>query len=130
VKYDPASQSDINYSGNKMTGVPSTLATIGLDLDLKKGFYFNATNSYTDHIPLNDANSEFASEYFLISLRAGHRKTWSDKIATEFFAGVNNLLDQKYSLGNDLNAPNGRYYNVASDRNFFLGVKLNFHAKK
>jgi iron complex outermembrane recepter protein len=130
IKYDPASQSEIDYSGNKMTGVPTTLATIGLDLDLKKGFYFNATNSYTDHIPLNDSNSEFASEYFLISLRAGHRKTWSEKFATEFFAGVNNLLDQKYSLGNDLNAPNGRYYNVASDRNFFLGVKLNFHAKK
>jgi iron complex outermembrane receptor protein len=41
----------------------------------------------------------------------------------EFFGGVDNLLDRKYSLGNDLNAAAGRYYNTATGRNFYLGIK-------
>lgn len=37
-----------------------------------------------------------------------------------FFA--NNILNEKYSLGNDLNAVGGRYYNAAPGFNFQVGI--------
>jgi len=40
------------------------------------------------------------------------------------FAGADNLLNQSYSLGNDLNAVGNRYYNPAPGRNYFGGISL------
>lgn len=130
VKYDQGSGENKDYSANKMTGVPPTTFILGLDLSTKKGVYANCSASYTDHIPLDDGNTEYAGDYILAGLRVGYRTQWFKKVSADLFCGVNNLLDEKYSLGNDLNAINGRYYNVAPDRNFYLGLKLNLPAKK
>jgi iron complex outermembrane recepter protein len=129
VKFDQPSGMDQDYSGNMMTGVPPTTFSAGADVSLKR-IYLNATAAYTDHIPLNDANAEYASQYFLLGLRVGYRKNWANGMGADFFGGVNNLLDEKYSLGNDLNAVNGRYYNVAPDRNLYVGVSFTFSGKE
>ena len=110
----------VNYSGNALTGVSPNILVGGADIRLENGLSFNFTANYTDKIPLNDANSEYASDYFLVGGRLGY--TLSKKIPLEFFAGVDNALDQRYSLGNDLNAAGGRYYNAAAPRNYFAGV--------
>ena len=39
-----------------------------------------------------------------------------------FYVGAENLLNERYSLGNDINALGGRYYNAAPARNFFTGA--------
>jgi iron complex outermembrane receptor protein len=44
----------------------------------------------------------------------------------ELFAGADNLLNQRYSLGDDLNAVGGRYYNPAPGRNYFGGLNVKF----
>ncbi|MBK8749045.1 MAG: TonB-dependent receptor [Saprospiraceae bacterium] len=38
--------------------------------------------------------------------------------------GVDNLLNARYSSGNDINALGGRYYNPAPGRNFVVSLKL------
>jgi iron complex outermembrane receptor protein len=117
-----------DFSGNRLTGVAPNVLVIGADIVVRSRLYFNATMNYTDHIPLNDANSEFAQEYYLFGLRAGYKALASTKFPLEFFAGVDNAFDRKYSLGNDLNAqPNAapRFYNVAAGRNFYVGLKAN-----
>jgi iron complex outermembrane receptor protein len=73
---------------------------------------------------LNDANSFFAGEYNLIHFKGGWRKSTPGKPILDFFVGVDNLLDENYSLGNDLNAFGGRFFNAAPLRNFFGGVKV------
>ena len=40
------------------------------------------------------------------------------------------LLDEKYSLGNDLNAIGGRYYNAAAPINYYFGLNLGFFPPK
>jgi iron complex outermembrane receptor protein len=55
----------------------------------------------------------------------GFRKSWST-FSIDLFAGIDNALDEKYSLGNDLNAIGGRYYNAAPSINFYSGVKIGF----
>jgi iron complex outermembrane recepter protein len=113
----------VDFSGNRLTGIAPTLALFGFDISVKK-IYANLTANYTDAIPLNDANTEYASEYFLLGGRIGYRASFTSNFSFEVFGGVDNVLDKRYSLGNDLNAIGGRYYNAAAPRNFYAGLKL------
>jgi iron complex outermembrane recepter protein len=117
-------QNENDYSGKKLTGISPGINTSGLDMVLLRKYYLNLTANYVDHTPLDDANTAFASEYFLLGARAGYKGAISSVCAAEIFAGVDNALDKKYSLGNDLNAVGGRYYNAAPGINFYVGLKF------
>ncbi len=122
---------DVNdFSGNKLTGVSPNILVVGLDVRARNGLYGNITFTYTDKIPLDDANTSFADAYNLFGLRAGYRHQLGESFIFDLFGGVDNLLDEKYSLGNDLNAVGGRFYNAAPLRNFYFGLKGNFLEKK
>lgn len=120
---------NVSYSGNRLTGTPKEVITGGADFTFARKFFLNLTVNYTSEIPLNDANSVYAASYTLVGAKAGY-KNQVNKIPFEVFAGADNLLNQTYSLGNDLNAAGGRYYNAAFDRNFFFGLKLGFDFNK
>ncbi|WP_026950557.1 TonB-dependent receptor family protein [Algoriphagus mannitolivorans] len=112
-----------DFSGNDLTGVPQNNLVTRLDLRTQIGVYLNLTHQFTDEIPLNDANTVFQDSYDLVNLRFGYIKSLG-KIDLELFAGVDNLLDVSYSLGNDLNAFGGRFFQPAPTRNWYGGVKL------
>ena len=40
----------------------------------------------------------------------------------DLFLAADNILDKKYSLGNDINGFGGRYYNAAAKRNYHAGL--------
>lgn len=115
---------DQDYSGNDLTGVAPTIFSGGVDLHARGGFSANLTVNYVDEIPLNDANTAYADAYALVGLRAGWATAFRNTTRIELFAGVDNLLDERYSLGNDLNAFGGRYYNPAMPRNYYAGVSI------
>jgi iron complex outermembrane receptor protein len=108
------------YSGNELTGVPRHVITGGLDV-LYRGWYLRVTANHTERIPLNDGNTEYAKEYFLLGARAGKQFSWQIS-KFDVYAGIDNALDENYSLGNDLNAAGARYYNAAPGRNYYFGV--------
>lgn len=116
-------QDGTDYSGNRLTGVAPTVATLGVDATIWK-FYANATLSYVDAIPLNDANTEYADEYSLLGGRIGFKSQLGKLVPFEVYVGIDNALNEKYSLGNDLNAIGGRYYNAAPERNYFVGASF------
>lgn len=112
-----------DYSGNDLTGVAPNTIVSGLDLKSDLGIYFYSTYTYTDNIPLNDGNTVYSDPSHLLVLKLGYllkKKSFS----IDFSAGIDNVLDEQYSLGHDLNAFGGRYYNPASARNYFGGIKL------
>ncbi|MGM9477410.1 TonB-dependent receptor [Pedobacter sp. GSP4] len=113
-----------SYSGNKLTGVPEHILVNSLEFNFKKEFYLFVQHNYTSGIPLNDANTVFAKRYHLVEAKAGIRNLRLSKTHVELFAGVNNLLNANYSLGNDLNAANGRYFNPAAGINFYTGLSI------
>lgn len=119
-----------SFAGNKLTGVAPSIFSGGLDMILKKRISANFTLNYVDHIPLDDANSAFAEAYLLLGLRAGWKTTLAQNHLLEFFGGIDNALDETYSLGNDLNAFGGRYYNAAMPRNFYAGISVVLGSKK
>jgi len=124
-KYSDYNKLGENFSGDKLQGVsPNTLAA-GLDIRSRTGMYLNLTYKYCDAIPLNDANTAFASHYNLVGGRLGFKKNFR-KFAINIYAGVDNALNQAYSLGDDINAANGRYYNPAAGINYYAGLSLGY----
>ncbi|HTI61228.1 TonB-dependent receptor [Mucilaginibacter sp.] len=118
-------ENGVNYSGNKLTGVPEQVVVSSLQARLPAGLYLFAQYNYTSKLPLNDANSAFAGAYHLVQLKGGW-ETRLGKTRVDFYAGADNLLNQKYSLGNDLNAVGNRYYNAAAPRNYYAGMNVMF----
>lgn len=116
-----------NYSGNDLTGVPKHNVTSSVDLQFPKSFYFFLQHNYTTTIPLNDANTVYAPRYNLVQAKVGWRGIQLAKGFMEIYAGVDNLFNEKYSLGNDLNAAGGRYFNPAPTRNFYGGLSYRFN---
>lgn len=115
-----------NYSGNKLTGVPNVVSVSQLNANFPARLYFFLQHNYTSRIPLDDGNKAFSNTYNLIQTKVGWNKNLSRKTSLNVFAGIDNLLNQHYSLGNDLNAVGLRYYNAAPLRNWFAGVHVQF----
>lgn len=120
-KYDNYQTKGNDYSGNRVAGVPRTGWVNSLHFNFPSHIYLFVQNNFTSSIALNDANTVFAGSYNLLSAKVGvnlRKKYLPDDIY--FFA--DNILNEKYSLGNDLNAVGGRYYNAAPTFNFQVGL--------
>jgi iron complex outermembrane receptor protein len=114
-----------NYSGNRLTGVPREVIVSSIQTLFPKNFALFVQHNYTSSIPLNDANTVYAAKYHLLQAKASWQHNIGHKTRFELYAGADNLLNQKYSLGNDLNAVGNRYYNPSPPRNYFFGVNVN-----
>jgi len=115
-----------NYSGNQLTGVPRQVIIPSVQVKFPSYLYLFIQYNYTAAIPLNDGNTVFAAPYHLVQAKAGWQHQLGNKTQLSVYAGGDNLLNQKYSLGNDLNAVGNRYYNAAALRNFYAGLDLMF----
>ncbi len=125
-KFEDYQVDDKDFSGNKVTSIPEWMWVNMLALKFNKGFELNVFHNFTDEIPLNDANSVFADKYHLVQAKASWSTGFLNKYKVQFFIGADNVLNQKYSLGNDINALGNRYFNAAAPRNFYGGVKVGF----
>ena len=125
-RFDNYQQDGINYSGNAVTGVPRNTWVSGIDMETVKGYYLNLSVNSTSSIPLTDANDAYAAAYQLVQMKWGYRANQKAN-RLHVFMGIDNLLNQVYSLGNDINAAAKRYYNPATGRNFFAGIQYQIH---
>ncbi len=113
-----------DFSGKTVPSVPATILSALADVQLKNGIYSNITYYSASKIFLNDANTASAEPYYLLGCRAGWKKTLQRKYKFNFYAGVDNLLNETYSLGNDINAAANRFYNAAPPRNYYVGISF------
>jgi iron complex outermembrane receptor protein len=118
-------QGTTDYSGNTITGVPRNIFAVSVNAEFIKHFYCNISFNANAAVPLNDANDEYANAYHLLQLKMG-KHIQMNKAALHVFLGADNLLNEVYSLGNDINATGRRFYNPAAERNFYGGVGVRF----
>ena len=111
-----------DFSGKTAPGVPAQSVSYVADVVLKTGIYANINYYAASKIFMNDANTEAADPYFLLGCRFGWKMPLSKGIKADVYAGADNMLNQVYSLGADINAAAGRYYNAAPGRNYFAGI--------
>jgi len=115
-----------SYSGNNLTGVPRQVFVTSLQLRVPYNLSLFAQHNYTSRIPLNDGNTVYAAGYNLLQAKASWQPTIGRKTHFEIYAGADNILNKKYSLGNDLNAVGNRYYNASPLRNYTVGMGVQF----
>ncbi|GAB3275875.1 TonB-dependent receptor [Larkinella harenae] len=117
-------QGAVDVSGNRVTGVPPITIVTGFDAETRLGVYAHLTHQYIDKFPLDDANTVQADIARLLNATVGFRKNVAKRWMVDAYVSGDNLLDQTYSLGYDLNAFGGRFYNAAPRRNLTGGVRL------
>jgi len=122
--YGDFKKGTVDFSGKTIPSVPENSISISADLSFKKGIYLRSTFYHASKIFLDDANSAAAPAYDLLGCRIGWNPTFGKKIKINLYAGVDNMLDKVYSLGNDINAAAGRYYNAAPNRNYYVGISF------
>jgi iron complex outermembrane receptor protein len=113
-----------SYSGNKITGVPDQVYSGNVTLKFPGNIFFYFQDLHVSKLPLDDGNTAWASSYDLLQIKGG----WvaSSHPFLQVSVACDNVLDQLYSSGHDLNAFGGRYYNPSPARNFFAQLILRF----
>jgi iron complex outermembrane receptor protein len=123
--YKDFKQVNTDYSGKLLPGMSPQFFVSGLDLSTRAGVYTNITFTYSDRMALNDANTDFAGSYALLGARLGYQHSFQGpKIKLGIYVGADNIFNTKYSLGNDINAAAGRYYNAAPTANYYGGIMV------
>ncbi len=119
-----------DFSGKRLPSVAPQIISSGLDITIFNGLLGAITYYYSDKIALNDANNVYANSYHLLGAKIGFEKWVKNKFRFKIFAGAENLLNETYSLGNDVNGFGGRYYNAAPERNYYAKLVLQLFSKK
>ena len=128
--YGDFKKGQTDVSGKKIPGVPKNTISVLADLQFTKNIYFNSTYYYATKIFLNDSNTDVANGYHLLGCRVGWKPVIKSILKINIYAGLENLFNETYSLGNDINAAAGRYYNAAPKRNYYAGLALQWNYSK
>ena len=119
-----------DYSGNRIPGSAPLTVSGGLDLATAAGVDCHLSFQHTGRIALDDANSQYAGAYDLVGARVSWVKGLGSRARLTLSVAGDNLLDERYSLGNDINAAGGRYYNAAPRANVTASAALSLLMKK
>jgi iron complex outermembrane receptor protein len=114
---------DVSLKGKEIAGIAPLHAAFGIDVRSKVGVYGNITYQHLSKLALDDANTTYANAYDLVGAKVGY-VTDVKMLRVDLFVLMDNALNETYSLGHDLNAFGGRFYNAAAKRNVTVGVKL------
>ena len=113
-----------DFSGQSLPGLTPHVFDWQLTVRSRLNAYANLGLYTSSRTPLNDANDVFAEKFAILRAKFGYELTLG-KRKLEIYAGGDNLLDQTYSLGYDLNPQFGRrYFQPAAGQSFFAGVKM------
>lgn len=115
---------DKDFSGNKITAVPQWTLSNSVQLRFARNVYWNILHQFVDEVPLDDANTVYADKYHLLQMKVGIALPAYRSTTWHLFVGGDNLLNESYSLGNDINAFGGRYFNPAPSRHFYAGLRV------
>lgn len=124
-KFKNYQQNQNDFSGNDVTGVPRTTINSLLNFTFFKKLYVDYSHFYTSKIPLNDANSVWSKSSLVGNIQFRFPVDF-EKTRVNLYLQVQNLYNEDYVLGFDINAFGNRYYNPAAKRNFILGIKVDF----
>lgn len=119
-----------DYSGNKLTGTPSTTTNWMLETTHSKGFFVNLHYQTVGRIPIRDDNSIYSNAYQLANLMAGFEKSFRN-LSVSISSGIQNLLDTHYASMILINATaignqSPRYYYPGLPRNFKSTISLRY----
>ncbi len=127
--FDEYNTSDGDFSGNELTGIPAHELHSRLVLEFEQGFSITTTHRFVDEQPLRDDNTVYSESFNVLQAKLDWNGRLADRIMLNAHFGIDNLLDEQYSLGFDSNPFGGRYFQPAPERNWFFGLGINYSIK-
>ncbi len=115
-----------DFSGNALPGVAPWQVFTQFYAETAGGFYVALSYRWTDRLPLTDDNAVTQSPIHYTTSRLGYQFELGRSMQGSIFGGVDNILDQTFSFGNDVNAFGERYFQPAPGRNYYLGVCIKY----
>lgn len=130
-EFDEFINEDTNYAGNELPGVPKYTMTFGFDLQTESGFEFFANFRSVGEMPLDDANSNYTTQYELVNFKTAYHFQIATNLNCKLYGGVNNLFDEHYAASIVTNAVGfggqaPRYYYPGNPKNYYGGLQLNY----
>src|SRR5258707_616259 len=116
----------LDFSHNKVVGVPINVFDAGLDVALKWGVYLYATYQWVDKVPRTFDNTHFAKSYSLLNAKLGYRTDLPEHFHVDVFVGANNLLGNLYYTFVFLNMEPTVYLNGPYSPVVYGGVNLSY----
>ena len=113
------------YNGNFLTGTSPFQQSLLFVWNILPGLSWNQQFLMSDYIYLNDANTDILPSSRVWNSKISYRKNMA-KYTWELWLAADNIGNEKYSAGPDLNAVGARYYNASPGRNFSGGLKIGF----
>jgi len=112
-------------SGNRLPGVPPAQAYGELTWTPGGwgGFNTGVEVQYVGKIYVNDRNTDAAPAYTVTNIRAGLAQRAGRATFTEFVR-VNNVFDRRYAGSVIVGDTNGRFFEPAPGRNWFIGASI------
>ncbi|HZK62325.1 MAG TPA: TonB-dependent receptor [Anaerovoracaceae bacterium] len=124
-------ENNIDYSGNKLPGMPDQNFSGSLDLKTPTGFYTQFELNTSGKIPLNDLNSQYSNGWLIMNLKVGYILDIFKKLRIDATMKVNNLTDEKYAsmvvvnaMGTTTRPP--RYFYPGLPRWFTCTINLSY----
>lgn len=114
-----------NFKNNRLTGVPRHQAVFGAKYQWHKKWYITNFLQSVGKLPLQDSNENFADAFLLGQVKLGYQVN-KQNAQWDCFLLIDNIFNQQYSLGNDINAAAARFFNAAPSRSIQVGVKLSW----
>ncbi len=115
----------VDYTGKREPGAPPRRLFAGVDYAAPFRLQASASVRWVDEYLLTNANEAGATNwpYTVVDLRFG----WVGQVGNvdvQPFAGIDNLLDERYNASARSNAFGGRYYRPSPGREIYFGVTL------
>lgn len=121
-----------SYNGKQLPGIPrQTLQFISI-WQPHKSWDIEVNASFNDRQFLNDGNTMSVGSHALLNMKVNYRfNFYSKKIATQLYAGVNNLSNARYAsmiVVNAFNTGNAepRFYYPGMPRHIYFGLTMLF----
>lgn len=118
----------IDYSGNKLTGVPSTKFNAGFTITTPIQLYLSSDYYYVGTTPMDDANTAYAGSYNLLNSKIGWSYNNNSGLRLGAAIGINNITNTHYAAMVLVNATgaNPRYYYPGLPVNYYGNVTLSY----
>ena len=121
--FDAAIPDSTVQKGNKIPGIAKNQAFASLGWQPETGFNMGVDVRYMDQVYVDDANSDAAPSYSIVSANVGYVWKQADwKVRT--FARVDNLFDKDYVGSVIVNEGNGRFFEPADGLNWSAGLSV------
>lgn len=122
---------ETNFSGNKLTGIPSNLANTGIDFETKFGVYTTINYQFVGSIPMTDSNSLFTKDYSLTNTKIGYKHNINSNLKLNAYFGLDNVFNKRYASQILINATGfggaaPRYYYPGNPTNYYTGINISY----